>query len=111
MNNLRCESRREQSGFVMKLAGQFTFAEMEAFNEHVRQVATQQPARLVLDMSELDIITSAGIGALLRLQAQMKGHRCEIRIAALRPDIAKVLELAKLDQIFAISHSVADALN
>lgn len=108
---MQCELIENPSGLVLKVMGQFTQTEVEEFDKQTREVAARKPALLVLDMSGLTIITSAGIGSLLRLQRTFHTNKCAIRMAALPAEIYKVLELSRLTDIFRVSPTVSDALS
>lgn len=110
MDTRPCELVEEDRGFVLKIAGQFTFDEIEEFDKQTRHVAARKPLLMVLDLSELTMITSAGIGALMKLHRTLSATTCTIRMAALRPEIARVMELTRLTAVFQISPTVADAL-
>ncbi len=111
MSDLRCDISEEPKGLVMKVCGQMTFEEADDFNKFAKHVAERKPSLLVLDLSELRLITSAGLGALLRLQKTMTNAKCAIRLAALPAEIAQVLTLSRLTDVFKVAPTVAEALN
>jgi anti-anti-sigma factor len=111
MSQLTFHMIEDQQSVVLKLTGPFTQTEAEAFEMQTRNVAAKKPALLVLDLSGLTLITSAGLGALLRLQKTMSGQKCKIRMAALPAEIAKVLDAARLTDVFVVCPTVAEALN
>ncbi len=110
MNNLQCDLMEETGGLVLKLVGQITFAEMDEFEKQLARVAARKPARLVLDLTDLTMITSAGIGALLKLHRRAVEQKCDLRLAALQHDIEDVFRKARLDSIFSIVPTLNDAL-
>lgn len=111
METLRCQVIEEASAVVMKLSGHLTFSEMEEFEYHGGRIVANRPALVVIDFSEVDVMTSAGIGALLKLERRLRDHKCPVRIAAAQPKIAEILRIARLDSIFGLLPTVEDAMH
>lgn len=111
MNGLTCQIVNEPGAVVLKIAGQITYAEVEEFEKQYARAASTRPSVFVLDMSEVSAMSSAGIGALLKLDVKMRAQKCPLRIAAPQPNIAEVFRLARLDGVFKILPSVAEALH
>lgn len=65
---------------------------------------------LIVDLSQVLHIDSAGISALLLAQRQMKLHSGEARLVGVRPDVLSMLRLTQLDKIFPIYATVEEAL-
>ena len=110
MSKLQCDLSELPKGLVFKLAGQFGYSEMEEFEKHVKRMDSHNPSLVVLDLSGLKVITSAGIGALLRLQKTMSAKNCALRMAALPANIAEIFKLSRLSDVFQIAGSVDQAL-
>lgn len=111
MNDFTCQIVREGAAAILKVAGQITYAEVEEFEKHAFSAAAAKPALFVLDMSDVSMMSSAGIGALLKLDVKLRAQNCPLRIAAPQPTIADVFRLARLDGVFTIVPSVAEALH
>lgn len=111
MSNLQCDVSELPKGLVFKLAGQFGYSEMEEFEKHAKRMDSHSPQLVVLDLTELKVITSAGIGALLRLQKTMSAKKCALRMAGLQANIAEVFKLSRLSDVFQIVGTVDQAMN
>lgn len=111
MESLQLEISEEAGALVMKLAGQMTYAEMDAFEKYSDRLSSSKPSLVILDFSELSIMSSAGIGALLKLERRMREMNCAVRIAAPQPKIEEIFRLSRLDHIFKIMPSVVEAMN
>ena len=71
------------------------------FKAGLREAVQGGPPRVVLDLSDVDFIDSSGLGAIVAAAKLIApAHRLEL--AALRPNVAKVFELTRMDRIFAI---------
>ena len=55
---------------------------------------------VIVDCSGLTVLSSAGIGALLRLHGAMKARGAQVRLAALHGVVAQALHLTRLDTVF-----------
>ena len=111
MSNLQCDLSTQPQGLLLKLSGQFGYGEMEEFEKQATRMASHYPTLVVLDLSELKAITSAGIGALLRLKKSMDTRNCVLRMAALPANIEEVFKLSRLSDVFQIVASVDQAMN
>jgi len=111
VNDFTCQIVKEGDAAVLKVAGHITYAEVGEFEEHAFKAAAAKPTLLVLDMSDVSMMSSAGIGALLKLDVKLRAQKCPLRIAAPQPTIADVFRLARLDGVFTIVPSVAEALH
>ena len=110
MNDFTCQIVKEGPAAILKVSGHITYAEVGEFEEQAFKAAAAKPSVLVLDMSDVSMMSSAGIGALLKLDVKLRAQKCPLRIAAPQPTIADVFRLARLDGVFTIRPSVAEAL-
>ncbi len=111
MTTFSCNVIGDSKTVILKLAGRMTYAEVPDFERHSSEAAAANPAVLVLDMSDISAMSSAGIGALLKLDVKMRAQKCPLRIAAPAPNIAEVFRMARLNDVLTILPSVAAALH
>jgi anti-anti-sigma factor len=80
------------------------------FDDQLHPLIEARGARLVIDLSACQRITSAGITLLVTLtaRANMKGGR--VVFASPAPFVTTVFEMAKLDRYFDICETVDDAI-
>lgn len=67
--------------------------------------------RLVLDLSRVALLTSAGIGELVRLVAHANTQEARVVLAAPAAFVANILEVTHLDRFFVIHPTVAAAVS
>jgi anti-anti-sigma factor len=103
VSNLMCQTTQQDKGFVLKLTGQLLLADTEEFDAQINQIFDQKPDRLVIDMSGLSAIGSAGLGALLKAQLRSQKLNCELRLSALQKNIEDVIRSARLDTVLNLS--------
>jgi anti-sigma B factor antagonist len=111
MSTFKCELLEQPAATIMKLRGEINFADMQEFDKHAKHIAGTKARTVVLDMSDLEMISSAGIGGLLRLQKTLSGHKCNVRLAALPDNISKIFQAAKLSELFKITQTVDEAMH
>ena len=70
----------------------------------------QGQERVVLDMSSLQFVDSSGLGAILSLLRRLTAGGGDLRIAAVTPTVAALLQLVRLDQIIGIYDSSEEAV-
>ncbi|MEM7227526.1 MAG: STAS domain-containing protein [Planctomycetota bacterium] len=56
--------------------------------------------KLIVDCSQLNMITSSGLGVLVRIHNRMKAHDGDVKIAGVKSVLAQVLQITKLDSLF-----------
>ena len=66
---------------------------------------------LIVDLTEVRHVDSAGLSALLLAQRQMKSHDGDIRLVGVNDDVRSLLAVTQLDRIFPIFDTVDSALD
>ena len=66
---------------------------------------------MVLDLSGVDAIDSAGLGELVMLYMRTKASQCELRLAAPRPEIWDLLHLTNLTSVLQVCSTVNEAIH
>jgi anti-sigma B factor antagonist len=106
-------TRREQEGIsVLKLKGRLTFGEEDIqLNDEIRHALAARRFRLVIDLSGVDKIDSAGLGTLLYARAELRRAGGGLALANLRPSHIETLLVAKLETVFRVFGTNQDAVN
>jgi len=94
---VHCEGRivyRDEAAALSKMVGEFL----------------QYGSRVVLDLSGVSSIDSAGIGELILLHTRARSQKAEMKYASPRPLVREVLGLTNVDSVLEIHASVCDAL-
>lgn len=80
-----------------------------SFKERMRALLADPAARVVLDMGGVAFLDSSGLGAVVAVM-KMLGPERTLELAALTPMVARVFRLTRMDRIFTLHETVADAV-
>lgn len=94
---------------VVDCVGDIIYRDEAAFlREEVRKLL-QEGRQVVLNLAEVKMVDSNGVGALVSLLTSSRGHG-ELRLAALGGKMQDVLKVTKLTELFAIEKTVEHAI-
>ena len=86
-------------GFL-DLIGDLDMAGAPVLRQSVVQEVSKGNNFLVLDLSGLTFIDSAGLGAIIGGLRRVRSHEGDLLLVGLNDELQKVFELCELDQIF-----------
>ncbi|MGE5327203.1 MAG: STAS domain-containing protein [Deltaproteobacteria bacterium] len=100
-----------ESGIVvMEISGNIRMgADCDRITLETEQMIARQQSRVIFDFAQLDYLDSAGIGMLVNCLSKLKRAGGGLRLASLKPMVAGVFKLTKLDSVVGIFPSVAEA--
>ncbi len=87
---------------VLKLTGDLTTGNETILQQAAEPLAERGPARVVLDLSGVALITSAGLGRLVYLAARVNHQQGRLVLANVSPFVAGVLASTRLDRFFEV---------
>jgi anti-anti-sigma factor len=85
---------------VMELPEQLNHAQAKAFLRELDPLLDAVQPRLVLDCSKVRLIDSAGIAMLLHCMQEAMKRDGDMKLAAVSPASAAILELMRVDRLF-----------
>ena len=95
---------------VFELDGRLTLEPCGRLKDRVRTLVEQGGRRLVLDLSGVSYVDSIGVAELVRSQVIVGNQSGHLALAAMPAQITRLLQVTKLDQIFARFGTVAQAI-
>ena len=106
-------SRRYGSAAVLNVSGRLDQDTCEAFRgelmKHV-EAAARANGGVVLDLSGLEYVSSAGLRCFMLASRQAKQHQMKIFVAALQPMVREIFEISHFNLIFQVFATVREAL-
>jgi anti-sigma B factor antagonist len=94
---------------VVSLAGELDLYNAHVVREALAAAASDDPDRLVVDLSEVKFVDSTALGVLIEARRQLKNNRAFL-LAAPGLETRRALEISGLDRHFNVHDSVPDAL-
>jgi anti-sigma B factor antagonist len=73
-------------------------------------VDEMNPPRLLLDFATVDHLSSAALGALININNRVRQKNGELRMTNIKPQILEVFVITKLNKLFKIMPTRAEAL-
>jgi anti-sigma B factor antagonist len=96
------------SSLILRLNGKLS---LETVHRFVTQLRPEPTATLVLDMSGVSFLDSAGVGALVQLFVHRKSAGQKFALAALTPQGIAVMQVSGLVKLLPIYPTAAEALS
>jgi anti-anti-sigma factor len=93
---------------VLAVSGEIDLATIPAFEAAIADALTQRPTALIVDLSGVDFLASAGLQALVAARESLTGA-AEFAVVADRPATSRPIQLTGLDQILSLHPTLADA--
>lgn len=104
-------SRKDPKGvLVVEVDGQLIVGNRQEFKQKILDALESGERKFLVDFTQTGYIDSSGLGVLVSLSKKIRDEGGELRLAGLNEDLRTLFELTKLDTLFAISDSAADAL-
>lgn len=94
---------------VVRLAGELDLYNAPQVQDALAHACADSPARVVVDMSEVEFIDSTALGVLIEARTRLTNRRGFI-LAAPGLETRRALEISGLDRHFAVHDSVSEAL-
>lgn len=96
---------------VLAITGSVDSLNADALTQHLAEPITRGQVRLVADFAQVDYTSSAGLRSLLATLKTCRAAGGDLRLAALQPQVARVLEIAGFTSILNIYADVDQAVN
>ena len=109
---MQIEERRAGDITILALMGKLTLAEgRDLFKDKVGDVVQAGHNKLLIDLTEVPYVDSAGLGELVRTYTAVNRSGGQLRLLGLAKRIKDVLALTKLLTVFEIFETEEEALD
>lgn len=99
-----------QDAMVARIGGSMDTSSAPKFQEEVEGHITKGCKRFVIDVSELEYITSAGLRSILAVAKKIKAEQGTIAFCGLDGMVKEVFEMSFFTQMFPIHETLDQAL-
>jgi anti-sigma B factor antagonist len=101
---------RKDHADVLSLKGEIDLHVSPSVTALLNAKIEKKPQRLVVDLSDVTYIDSAGLAALIEAMQKMEGYGGKFLLAGLQETVRSIFEISRLDQVFQIFPDVDAAL-
>lgn len=101
---------KENDVTVVAVEGQLIVGNRQELKQKVLDELENGERKFVVDFDQTGYIDSSGLGVLVSLSKKIREQGGEFRLAGLNEDLRTLFELTKLDTLFKIAGSRAEAL-
>ena len=111
---MNVSSRRFANAVVLAVAGRLDQDTCEAFRANLMTVveeAAHDGGAIVLDLSDLEYVSSAGLRCFVVASRQAKTQQGRIFVASLQPMVSEIFKLSHFNLLFQVFPTVLEALN
>jgi anti-anti-sigma factor len=95
---------------VVELQGELDSDSIGLFQNTINDIIAARKNGIVLDMSDLGFIDSAGLEQLLCVREQCNENDCQLRLAGLDETLMKILEVTRLENEFECYAELSEAV-
>jgi anti-sigma B factor antagonist len=106
---MNLERRIQGSILIVKLAGQLDLMNLQSLKHEIDTLAPGI-VYMVIECESLNLIDSAGFGALLQADAACKARKGRLILSGMPDRLRKILRLTRLDTVLVVSDSLDEAL-
>jgi anti-sigma B factor antagonist len=104
-------AHKDSSGvMVIEVDGQLIVGNRQELKQQVLDALEAGERRFLVDFTRTGYIDSSGLGVLVSLSKKIRDEGGDLRLSGLNDDLKTLFELTKLDTLFAISDTAAEAL-
>lgn len=108
---MQFETRKEPEGTVLEIAGRMDATTAPELEKGLLALVDSGENRLVIDLKDLQYISSAGLRTLLTLAKRLKAEQGNVVFANLQGPAAEVFRVSGFYSLFTVCDSVAAALD
>jgi anti-sigma B factor antagonist len=94
---------------VVRLGGELDLYNAPQMREALAEACADSPARVVVDLSEVEFLDSTALGVLIEARTKLDNPRAFL-LAAPGLETRRALEVSGLDRHFTVQDSVSEAL-
>jgi anti-sigma B factor antagonist len=87
---------------VLPLKGEIDLHVSPSVTASLNSMIEKKPQRLVVDLSGVSYIDSAGLAALIGAMQKVEGYGGKFLLAGLQETVRSIFEISRLDQVFQI---------
>lgn len=101
----------DQACLLLKPSGRICLGgKLPELQADIQEALKTERPKVVVDLSGVEYMDSSGLGEIVRLYLESKKKGKSLVLAAVPPQLGKVLKSSKLDRVFTVVETVEKAL-
>ncbi len=108
---MELSNRKEGNARVVSVKGRMDAVTAPEFEKAVETMMSEGETAFVVDLAELDYISSAGLRSILALTKKLKTNGGSLHLAALQDAVREVFDISGFSSIIPVFDSVEAACN
>ena len=104
-----CNLIQDNGYYILKISGSVQFDNAKEFSACLREAAEKKVEKLLLDLSQVDIIYSSGLTDIVSCYTKLKASGGKLIIVSPNENIKKLLNLLGLNKLITIAESMEEA--
>lgn len=109
-DGFRIHEEKRNAVVVLRLEGFLDAHTAAAFENAIQRTVEQGEVRLAVDGSQLNYISSAGLGVFMSFIEELREKKGDIRIGGLIPKVRQVFEILGFTEIFQLFDTADEAV-
>ena len=106
---LQIETEPIEDCVVVRPIGEIDLSCAAVLRQRLGKVQESQPARLIIDLSEVPYMDSSGVATIVEAMQVARRGGSKLVLCALQDKVRSIFEIARLDMVFAIVESRDEA--
>ena len=106
---MKINSKNQGDIRILELEGELDYHSSPELREKLGELTAKQESKILVDLAGVDYMDSSGIATFVEACQKSKRYKGRLILASLTTTVRGVFEIAKLDSIFEITATVAEA--
>jgi len=102
--------KNSDDGYLVELSGSMDLYSSNQLKELVMKMIKNKAERFIINLNEVNVVNSSGIGALIYISSTLKKLNCPLIIVAPEGPAMNALEVTRLKSYFTIVPTLKEAL-
>jgi len=107
---MKIEVTKENDVTIVTVEGEIDVETSPQLRERFDELLAEGEHNFVIDLAGVDFIDSSGLAAFVRLFKRVRIGEGDVKLCGLRPEILKIFELTRLNRVFDIFETRAEAV-
>lgn len=109
--SVKINRRNQENAVIYELEGRLDTSGSATFKIELDMAVIKPTGHIIIDMSKVSFISSAGIGVTVKAHSMLKQKGFEVRVASANDEVKKIYDLLGFSNVVKLYPTLADALH